>query len=145
MTEIRACTAADFEQILLLLQQLWPDKTLGREQLREVYSRALSSERTQRLLCAVEEERVVGFCSMTIKNNLWIEGFLAHVDELVVDRAKRGRGIGARLLQSAIALARALNCARIELDSAFHRGDAHAFYERQGFENRAYLFSLPLA
>ena len=145
MTEIRACTAADFEQILLLLQQLWPDKALGRNEMRQVYSRALSSEQTQRLLCAVEEARVVGFCSMTIKNNLWVEGFLAHIDELVVDRAKQGRGIGGRLLQSAIAQARALNCARIELDLAFHRGDAHAFYERQGFENRAYLFSLPLA
>jgi hypothetical protein len=33
---------------------------------------------------------------------------------------------------------------RVELESAFHRKKAHAFYERQGFENRGYLFSKPI-
>jgi glucosamine-phosphate N-acetyltransferase len=33
---------------------------------------------------------------------------------------------------------------RVELDSAFHRKQAHRFYEQLGFENRAYLFSKAL-
>jgi hypothetical protein len=32
----------------------------------------------------------------------------------------------------------------VELDSAFHRSQAHKFYQQEGFENRAYLFSKPL-
>jgi hypothetical protein len=31
---------------------------------------------------------------------------------------------------------------KLELDSAFHRHGAHNFYEKMGFENRAYLFSM---
>jgi hypothetical protein len=30
---------------------------------------------------------------------------------------------------------------RLELDSAFHRTNAHAFYDKLGFEKRAYLFT----
>lgn len=81
---------------------------------------------------------------MTIKNNLWQEGFLAHLDELVVNSAHRGCGLGSQLLEAMISLAKERGCVRVELDSAFHRTEAHAFYECRGFENRAYLFSKPL-
>jgi hypothetical protein len=86
MSSIRQCNSVDFEQIFVLLKQLWPDKTLDRDALRWVYSRGLESG-FQRYLCAVENERVVGFCSLTIKNNLWQAGYLAHIDELIVKKS----------------------------------------------------------
>ena len=78
---------------------------------------------------------------MTIKNNLWQQGYLAHLDKLVVHNADRGHGIGTQLLDAMIALAKKVGCIRIELDSAICRREAHAFYTSQGFENRAHLFS----
>ncbi|MGA2350468.1 MAG: GNAT family N-acetyltransferase [Terracidiphilus sp.] len=122
------------------MQQLWPEKTLDADALHQVYSRGIDSD-FQRFLCAVEDEHVIGFCSLTIRNNLWQAGYLAHIDELVVSQQKRGLGIGSALLGSTIAVAKEAGCSRVELDSAFHRSEAHKFYERQGFENRAYLFS----
>lgn len=142
--DIRECTSADFEQIFCLLQQLWPDKQLRQERLKAVYEAGLASD-YQYYLCAVEHGCVKGFGSMTLKNNLWSGGLLAHVDELVVDHASRGRGVGSALLQTMIARALEQRCTRVELDSAFHRKGAHRFYESQGFENRAYLFSKVLA
>lgn len=38
-------------------------------------------------------------------------------------------------------IAKGHGCKRLELDSTFHRTIAHEFYERSGFEKRAYLFS----
>jgi GNAT superfamily N-acetyltransferase len=140
MAEIRECREEDFEQILPLLQQLWPAKTLNHDHLRVVYERGRRSD-LQHYICAVESGRIAGFCSLTLKNNLWQEGYLAHVDELIVNHADRGRGIGSQLLEAIIAYAVERSCMRVELDTAFHRTEAHAFYERQGFENRAYLFS----
>jgi GNAT superfamily N-acetyltransferase len=81
---------------------------------------------------------------LSIKNSLWQAGPLAHVDELVVDGAYRGGGIGTRLLEELTSLARRGGCHRIELDSAHRRDAAHRFYERDGFANRAYVFSKPL-
>jgi glucosamine-phosphate N-acetyltransferase len=143
MIQIRPCGDQDFEGVLVLLQQLWPDKPLDSVSLRSVYDRALTSD-AQSYLCAVDVENVVGFGSMTIKNSLWQGGGLGHVDELIVDVSYRGHGIGTQLLEHLIDLARAKGCQRVELDSAFHRTQAHQFYEQHGFENRAYLFSKTL-
>ena len=143
MAQIRQCRSEDFPAVMELLRQLWPDKCLDTPALRTVYDRALTSDQ-QLYICAAEGERVVAFGSLTLKNNLWQEGFLGHVDELVVDNAHRGRRIGTHLLEHLVAIAQRRGCRRVELDSAFHRKKAHEFYERQGFKNRAFLFSKKL-
>lgn len=144
MTKIRECRDTDFSQILLLLKQLWPSRELDPTALRAVYTRGLMSA-SQRYLCAVEDGRVVGFCSLSLKNNLWQGGYLAHIDELIVDTQCQRRGIGTLLLAAISQEAVKSGCSRIELDSAFHRKEAHRFYEAQGFENRAFLFSKVLS
>lgn len=37
-----------------------------------------------------------------------------------------------------------MGCKKIELDSGFPRDKAHKFYEKIGFEKKAYLFSRDL-
>jgi GNAT superfamily N-acetyltransferase len=128
---------------MALLTQLWPNQPLERNRVQCVFNRALASDR-QIYLCATLQARVVGFGSLTIKNNLWQQGYLAQVDELVVDLNHRRQGIGAQLLQRLAGLALERGCPRVELDSAFHREEAHRFYEEQGFQKRAYLFSKSL-
>lgn len=143
MIEIRETHEDDFGDVVLLLQQLWPDRSLDCEALRRVFHAALASD-SQVYLSACDGPRVVGFASLTVKNNLWQAGNLGHVDELVVDANYRGNGIGTRLLDSVCGEARKKHCARIELDSGLHRDVAHEFYYRLGFERRALLFSKPL-
>lgn len=140
MLEIRNTRREDFADVLDLLGQLWPDQTLDAEAIRQVFSSGLASER-QVYLSACDGPRVVGFASLVINNSLWHAGNLAHVDELVVDAAHRGAGVGTRLLECVAEEARRRGCTRLELDSAFHRTRAHAFYERLGFERRALVFS----
>lgn len=91
-----------------------------------------------------DKDSIVGFVSLAIKNNLWMEGNLGHVDELIVDKNYRGKGIGTLLLNRIIDLAKEQRCKRVEVDSAFLRKDAHEFYESFGFEKRAFLFSKKL-
>jgi GNAT superfamily N-acetyltransferase len=141
--ETRECRKDDFPAAFTLLGQLWPDKELDLQSLQSTFERGLASS-TQAYLCAVSGGHVVGFASLTVKNNLWQAGYIGHVDELVVDEAHRNKGIGAKLLEDIAALARVKGCKRLELDSAHHRKEAHEFYERHGFENRALLFSRPL-
>jgi len=65
MAVIRQCTSADFEQIFVLLEQLWPEKRLDLDALCQVFGRGLDSD-LQHYLCAVENENIVGFCSLSI-------------------------------------------------------------------------------
>jgi len=138
--QIEPCRQNDFKAVFQLLRQLWPDKQLDMAALQKVFDRALNSD-SQVYLCAHDGEDVVGFASLTIKNNLWQAANLGHIDELIVDEKHRGSGLGTHLLHESIAHARRRGCARVELDSAFHRKKAHHFHERNGFDNRAYLFS----
>src|SRR5215472_6473786 len=133
MFQIRQCRPEDFEAVVPLLRQLWPEKQLDPTTLQTVFARALASE-TQAYFCATTNaQQLVAFGSLTLKNNLWHEGCLGHIDELVVDSHYRGRGIGTQLLTQLVTFAGQKGCRRVELDSAFHRLEAHEFYKRHGF------------
>lgn len=141
--EIRYCKPGDFNNILILLQQLWPDQALDKLALQEIYHLALNND-LQKLIVGVANGLIVGFCSLTIKNNFWQAGRLGNVDELVVDVNHRGSGIGTKLMERITEIAMEHNCVRIELDSSFRRKEAHQFYLNMGFKARAYLFTKPL-
>lgn len=83
---------------------------------------------------------IIGFISWGIKNNLWAQGWLLHIDDPVVDEQWRGRRIGAMLMDNARQYAPDHDCRYLELDSGMHR--AHRFYERYGYLKRAYSFIL---
>lgn len=141
MWQIRKCTNSDFEQVTSLLLQLWPAKKQDPLRLKGAYERGLTAS-NQRYFVAVDNGLIVGFVSLSFRNSLWQEGLLANIDELVVDDSARGQGIGKSLVEYVTDQARKIGCTRIELDSAFHRTDAHAFYEHLGFEQRAYLYTM---
>ncbi|MBW2310232.1 MAG: GNAT family N-acetyltransferase [Deltaproteobacteria bacterium] len=140
MIEIRECRRADFEQILTLLHQLWPKKSLDRERLRKAYDRRLRSP-DQFHICATIDADVIGFCSLTVKSSLSQQGYLGFVDELVVDKQHRGRGVGTLLLHRITTIAAKNGCREIELDSYLHRKGAHSFYEKHGFTKRVHLYA----
>jgi ribosomal protein S18 acetylase RimI-like enzyme len=142
--QIRSCQLDDFSSVFDLFKQLWPSLELDYAALHAVYERALSSA-TQQLIVGVQEDRIVGFCSLTLKNNFWKAGRIGNVDELVVDENYRGQGIGKKLMSKIEEIATGNQCSQIELDSSFHRKEAHRFYERIGYKSRAYLFTKPLA
>ena len=139
----RHCTEKDFENLLPLFRQLWPEQVLNTEAMNKVYIDNVKRD-DRYYLCAETNDRVVGFCSLSLKNSLWQQGYTGHIDELIVDEEFRRKGVGKELLERIIEIARNKKCCRIELDSAHHRVKAHRFYLNNGFENRANLFSLNL-
>jgi GNAT superfamily N-acetyltransferase len=144
MIEIRKCRAEDFDAILPLLRQLYPDKAFNLPSLQRAYDHSLASDQLV-FLCAVCEQRVIGFGSLTIKSNLlWYETLIGYVSDMVVDRAYRSRGIGSQILDHLVSWAREHGCRRIELNTAFHRKDSRTFYERRGFKSGAYFYSKSL-
>jgi len=140
MLQLRLATPDDFDELLVLFRQLWPAKAIIAEQLRAVFIKVIATPYKQ-YFCALLDGHVVGLGAISFKDNLWQEGVIAYVEELVVLDSVRGKGIGTELLKHLFILAREHKCKRIELDSAFHRLDAHRLYERVGFEKRAFLFS----
>jgi GNAT superfamily N-acetyltransferase len=140
---IRDVSGRDFDQVFGLLKQLWSYKELDYEDMKKMFDHNLQSA-DHFYIVALYGPQVVGFCSLTVKNNLWVQGFLGNIDEMIVEESYRGQGIGKKLMKRITEIAIEKNCRRLELESSFHRGEAHQFYEELGFEKRAYLFSKEL-
>lgn len=140
MISIRELTIDDLDGLIELLKQLWIDQKIDRESVKKIIGNGLQNN-YQIYICATDLGKLIGYCSLTIKNNLWMSANLGYVDELVVDSEYRNRGIGKQLMSEIENIAKSHGCKRLELDSAFHRTNAHEFYDKLGFWKRAYLFT----
>jgi ribosomal protein S18 acetylase RimI-like enzyme len=71
---------------------------------------------------------------------------VAHIEDVVVDERSRGRGIGSRLIQAALALAAEAGAQHVDLTSRPTRVEANRLYTSLGFEARetnVYRYAIP--
>lgn len=106
---------------------------------------AIAADPNNRLLVWEEEGAVLGCLQLTFLPGLSRGGaWRAQVEAVRVARARRGRGIGARMMQAAVALARERGCRLLQLTSDKRRPEAHRFYARLGFTASHEGMKLPL-
>jgi ribosomal protein S18 acetylase RimI-like enzyme len=105
--------------------------------------RALVASEASVLLMAVDDGRFVGTLTLVLfriptAQRAWIE-------DVIVDEAVGGRGIGKALTRAAIDRARAAGCKTVDLTSRPSREVANGMYRSLGFEQRetnVYRFTL---
>lgn len=56
------------------------------------------------------------------------------VEDVVVSGAYRGRGLGTKLMEKIIEIARSRKLTSLQLTSRLHRAAAHALYQKLGFK-----------
>jgi GNAT superfamily N-acetyltransferase len=128
---VRDARASDAEDIARLLEQL------GYPTAPHVVATRLERLTVvgDRVFVADLEGRAVGLAHLQVTPALERERPAAKIGALVVDEAHRGSGLGRMLVQAVEDEARLRGCALMFLTTAERRDDAHAFYERVGFEH----------
>ena len=86
------------------------------------------------LLIAVSERVIVG--ALTLVLFRIPTGLRAWIEDVIVDEAARGRGIGEALNQAAIERTRAAGARTVDLTSRPSREAANRLYQRLGFVER---------
>jgi GNAT superfamily N-acetyltransferase len=137
---VRDAVEADLPRVVELLQQMSLDSP--REDtsspIKEAYVEAfrrIEADPSLRLLVIEVDGRVLGTASFILVPNLSYRGRPhAIVENVVVDEAERGRGLGEQLVRYCLEEARRAGCTRLSLASNRQRTRAHAFYERLGFK-----------
>ena len=84
---------------------------------------------------ATGEEAILG--SMTLVVFRIPTGLRAWIEDVVVDEAARGRGVGETLNRAAIEWARVEGATTVDLTSRPSREAANRLYQRLGFQERS--------
>ena len=112
------------------------------------YARAFAgivASPNQTLYVAEQAGEVVGTFQTMITTSLNARGSSAMIIEAVQTRADmRGQGIGARMIEFAVAEAKGRGVRLVQLTSNAVRKDAHRFYERLGFKPSHLGFKMAL-
>jgi len=107
---------------------------------------AIEASPNDLLFAGVLKDEVVATAQVTFITSLTGRGTKRMVIEAVQTRADmRGKGIGAKLIQHCLDVARERDIALVQLTSNAKRQDAHRFYERLGFEKSHAGFKMRLA
>lgn len=125
---VERVTAVD-DALVDALARLLPQLSPGRPAPTRAEVEALVG--SQALLVAREVGEIVGTLTLVLYRTTRLS---ARIEDVVVDEAARGRGLGDALMREALRLARAAGAVRVELNSRPERAAANRLYRRLGFE-----------
>ncbi len=89
---------------------------------------------TTSVVCCLRDHKLLGIASMA--TYLVISGNKGWVEDVVVDHAQRGQGIGRELINCLIAIGNVKGLTEILLFTGYTRKPAIALYERMGFTRK---------
>jgi GNAT superfamily N-acetyltransferase len=139
---MRTATEDDLPGLLTLYGQLGQDDgtVLPLETARRIFAR-FREYPSYTVHVAELDGRLVGTFALLVMDNLGHLGSPGAVlEDVVVDSAVRGKGIGRRMMAYAHDLCRNAGCYKMTFSSNRNRKDAHRFYESLGFRRHGYSF-----
>lgn len=101
--------------------------------------------RTDTMIFVAEDNgKLVGLLTFYLLPNLRHGFYGGHVEDVVVSRSHRRKGVGTKLFEALKAYCKAHNISVIKLDSGLELTDAHKFYEKLGgtFTEKMFRFDL---
>lgn len=125
------CSSQDIADLARLTAQLSATAPpLTAEHIRTM----LAAPGTTVLVARAPDTTIVGTATVTV---LFLpSGVKARIDDVVVEDAWRGQGVGTTLSRAAVAVARAADARYVDLTSASFRTAGHRIYEGLGFARR---------
>ncbi len=100
----------------------------------------VTTDLDQTVLVADRDGVLCGLLGLDVMYYLPLGARTCRITALVVADTHRGCGVGRDLLHAAEAWARQADAARIEVTSAAHRIEAHAFYRACGYRDGSVRF-----
>lgn len=91
-------------------------------------------------LVAVQDADVLGVAGATLSWYYEKDGIYSRLAVLAVSSTARGLGIGRQLVEAIERWSASKGAREVFVNSGFHRGDAHSFYERCGYSRTGFRF-----
>jgi GNAT superfamily N-acetyltransferase len=140
---LREATEADLPTVASLYEAAGLDAPglLDAEGLRTAWQRLRREAPTARVLIAEQGHQAVGTLTLFVLPLLLHGGQpAALVEGVAVHPEAQGQGVGRFLMDAALGLAREQRCYKLALSSNQKRHEAHAFYDRLGYQRHGVSF-----
>ncbi|CAN2039286.1 GNAT family N-acetyltransferase [Candidatus Magnetomoraceae bacterium gMMP-15] len=134
---IRKALPTDINELVNLLKELFSieqDFTFNDSKQRKGLAMMLDNQENHLIMVAEILGKVVGMCSMQLLISTAEGGKAALVEDLVVNHAYRGRGIGRNLLLFIEKFIMQRGISRIQLLADQDNASAMNFYKKQGWK-----------
>jgi len=140
---IRALEEKDYPAIISITHNALKFTRLTDENTAAHYSRIKDDDRYKTFVAVMGGE-TVGFISSVWSHSVGREVGFMHITAIAVDERVQGHGIGTKLLNHMEDYATSIGIDSILLTSGLERTEAHKFYVKNGYENRALSFTKSL-
>lgn len=140
--KIRQARKDDLPEILSLLEGLSGTKS-NQEKGLKIFNKLLKSG-SYFLFVAASDNKVVGTASILLAPSLQHGKVWGLIDNVVVPKDFRRKGIGSKLTRFLINFAKEKDCYKIILSSRFTRRGVHQFWQKLGFKKHGFAFRMDL-
>ena len=131
---IREITNKDFDGLMTLYMQLHDNPFPERDGRVDAIWQGILSDPNHHIIVAEEEGRIVSSCVCVIIPNLTRgQRPYAFIENVITDRAYRGRGLATDCLNYAREIARRENCYKMMLLTGSKEQSTLDFYTRAGY------------
>lgn len=147
MIRIKNATIKNKEAILNLLYELGRPKPSNKKQLTSFEKKIQNyiSDNDKQILLAFDDSKIIGITCIVFLSRLNHTTTEMWIPELIVSGQYRNKGIGQKIINHCIKIAKKKKCFRIRLESAKNRKITHKFYKKVGFESYAFSFRKTLS
>ncbi len=122
------------DEVVEAFVRLMPQLSSSAKPLDAAAIAAVASSPAVTVLLARSDGQIVG--SLSLVQFRIPTGLRAWIEDVVVDEAARGRGVGAILTREALRLAKEAGVRTVDLSTRPSRVAAGRLYEREGFKQR---------
>ena len=144
--EIRAVLATDKQRWFILWQGYldFYQTELSVEQSSLTWQRILDPVFNMKCAVAIDDGLIVGFTTYNLQNSTWSEGGHCYLEDLFVDPAVRGKGVGRALIEYVKSYAIENNCSRLYWNTDEDNATARKLYDTYTLESgkRQYRIAL---
>jgi GNAT superfamily N-acetyltransferase len=139
---IEPITEAQFERLLPLIaayQRFYEAKQIDDERNRAFFARFIAPSEDGMLLGAWREDELLGYACLYWSFTSTVPAETVLMNDLYVDPATRGRGVGRALIEASAAVGRERGAQRLEWATAPDNETAQRLYDSTGAERSEWI------
>ena len=121
-----------------------PQKNSDVKSFRKLVKKYITDFDKKIILAQLYDTEIIAMVSIIFLSRLNQNSLELYIPELIVREEFQNQGVGKKIIDSCISIAKEKKCHRIRLESGNQRKESHKFYKKLGFESSGLSLTMAL-